>query len=53
MRKSIAQKKALEASIIRSQMQKNGQDWRPKGSMKKAHPFIGMGACVPLSLIHI
>ena len=51
MRKSIAQKKALEASIIRSQMQKNGQDWRPKGSMKKAHPFIGMGACVPFAAL--
>ena len=25
MKKSIAQKKALEASVIRSQMQKNGQ----------------------------
>lgn len=51
MRKSIAQKKALEASIIRSQMQKNGQDWRPKGSMKKAHPFIGLGACVPFAAL--
>lgn len=51
MKKSIAQKKALEASIIRSQMQKNGQDWRPKGSLKKAHPFIGLGTCVPFAAL--
>ena len=29
MKKSIAQKKALEASVIRSQMQKEGKDWKP------------------------
>ena len=51
MRKSIAQKKALEASVIRSQMQKNGQDWRPAGSGKKAHPLIGLGACVPFAAV--
>ena len=51
MKKSIAQKKALEASVIRSQMQKNGQDWRPKGSVKKAHPFIGLGSCVPFAAL--
>ena len=49
MRKTIAQQKALEASVIRSQMQKNGQDWRPKGESKKAHPALGLGACVPFA----
>lgn len=47
MRKTIAQKKALEASVIRSQMQKNGKDWRPAG--KKSRPLLGLGACVPLA----
>ena len=47
MRKTIAQKKALEASVIRSQMQKNGKDWRPVG--KKSRPLLGLGACVPLA----
>ena len=51
MRKTIAQKKALEASVIRSQMEKNGQDWRPKGSAKKAHPLLGLGACVPFAIL--
>lgn len=51
MRKTIAQKKALEASVIRSQMEKNGPDWRPKGSVKKAHPFLGLGACVPFAIL--
>lgn len=51
MRKTIAQKKALEASVIRSQMEKNGQDWRPKGSAQKAHPFLGLGACVPFAAV--
>ena len=51
MRKTIAQKKALEASVIRSQMQKNGQDWRPKGENKKAHPALGLGACVPFAAV--
>lgn len=51
MRKTIAQKKALEASVIKSQMEKNGQDWRPAGSRKKAHPFLGLGACVPFAAV--
>ena len=51
MRKTIAQKKALEASVIKSQMEKNGQDWRPAGSGKKAHPFLGLGACVPFAAV--
>ena len=51
MRKTIAQKKALEASVVRSQMQKNGQDWRPKGSGKKAHPLLGLGACLPFAAL--
>lgn len=51
MRKTIAQKKALQASVIRSQMEKNGQDWRPKGSGPKAHPFLGLGACVPFAAV--
>ncbi|MDY4755501.1 MAG: YdcF family protein [Candidatus Faecousia sp.] len=51
MRKTIAQKKALEASVIRSQMQKNGQDWRPKGDNTKAHPILGLGACVPFAAV--
>lgn len=51
MRKTIAQKKALEASVIRSQMEKNGQDWRPKGSVRKAHPFLGLGSCVPFAAL--
>ena len=50
-RKTIAQKKALEASVIRSQMQKNGKDWRPAGSAKKVHPLLGLGACAPFALI--
>ena len=50
-RKTIAQKKALEASVIRSQMQKNGKDWRPAGSAKKIHPLLGLGACAPFALI--
>ena len=51
MRKTIAQKKALEASVIRSQMQKNGQDWRPAGKVGKAHPFLGLGACLPFAAL--
>ena len=51
MRKTIAQKKALEASVIKSQMEKNGQDWRPAGSGKKGHPFLGLGACVPFAAV--
>ena len=51
MRKTIAQKKALEASVIRSQMEKSGQDWRPKGSAKKAHPVAGLAACVPFAAL--
>ena len=50
-RKTIAQKKALEASVIRSQMQKNGKDWRPAGSAKKVHPLLGLGACAPFAVI--
>ena len=50
-RKTIAQKKALEASVIRSQMQKNGKDWRPAGSAKKVHPLLGLGACAPFAAI--
>ena len=51
MRKTIAQKKALEASVIKSQMEKNGQDWRPKGDNTKAHPILGLGACVPFAAV--
>lgn len=51
MRKTIAQKKALEASVIRSQMQKNGQDWKPKGSPRKAHPIAGLTACLPFAAV--
>lgn len=50
MRKTIAQKKALEASVIRSQMQKNGQDWRPAGSGKKFHPLLGL-FCLPFAAL--
>ena len=32
-------------------MEKNGQDWRPAGSRKKAHPFLGLGACVPFAAV--
>lgn len=51
MRKTIAQKKALEASVIRSQMQKNGQDWRPAGSGRRARPLLGLAACVPFAAL--
>ena len=50
MRKTIAQKKALEASVIRSQMQKNGQDWRTAGSGKKFHPLLGL-FCLPFAAL--
>lgn len=49
MKKSIAQRKALEASVIRSQMQKDGQDWKPAGKAKKVHPLASLAACVPFA----
>lgn len=49
MKKSIAQKKALEASIIRSQMQKEGKDWKPAGKAKKVHPLAALLACIPFA----
>lgn len=47
MKKSIAQKKALEASVIRSQMQKEGKDWKPDGKAKKVHPLAALLSCIP------
>ena len=49
MKKSIAQKKALEASVIRSQMQKEGKDWKPAGKAKKVHPLAALLACTPFA----
>lgn len=49
MKKSIAQKKALEASVIRSQMQKEGKDWKPAGRTKKVHPLAALLACTPFA----
>lgn len=49
MKKSIAQKKALEASVIRSQMQKEGKDWKPAGKAKKVHPLAALIACIPFA----
>lgn len=49
MKKSIAQKKALEASVIRSQMQKEGKDWKPAGRAKKVHPLAALLACTPFA----
>lgn len=49
MKKSIAQKKALEASVIRSQMQKEGKDWKPAGKTKKVHPLAALLSCIPFA----
>lgn len=49
MKKSIAQKKALEASGIRSQMQSHGGQWKPRG--KKPKVLRNVLACVPFGAV--
>lgn len=50
-RKTIAQKKALEASVVRSQMQKNGKDWKPQEKARRPRLLSALLGCAPFAAV--